>query len=255
MRPPIETPAGKMKILINILSHKSSTNRLNACLNTWAKNIAKPHELIILGDSKMNDKISGINVFKPLQNESYKDLPEKIFVSYKYSLKKDWDYVVKIDDDAYLNFDSLLSFLDGDLPEPLYAGQGVHFPEKTHPCYLSNIGDKLPPETFTYYYAQGGCYIISRKALKSSIKHMNINSPFAAEDIMVGIAMHKSGIQLHDRPDLFNSGYKGKGWHEMGTRKHTSEEHIEHINSGYISTHALTAKQIYKIHEQSNKNI
>lgn len=237
-----------MNILISILSHHGSSERLQACLDTWVKN-CHAHNLIILGDDKMPDRISDIEVYKPLVKEKYRDLPQKIKISFEYLLTKEWDYLVKIDDDAYLNVDNLLNFLQKNTKPNLYAGQGIYFPSDKHPCYLSNVGDALPPKSFKYYYAQGGCYVLSRLALQNSIGKMNTSSPFKAEDTMVGIAMHESNIMLEDRPDLFNCGFKGKGWHNMGTRKNTIKENVQLIKSGYISTHKLNAQEIYKIHD------
>ena len=66
-----------MNILISILSYHGSSERLKACLDTWVKN-CHAHDLIILGDDKMPDRISDIEVCKPLVNEKYRDLPKKI---------------------------------------------------------------------------------------------------------------------------------------------------------------------------------
>lgn len=238
-----------MKILISILSYHGSFERLKACLDTWVKNCIN-YDLVILGDNKMPDRISDIEVYKPLVDEKYRDLPKKIKASFEYLLTKEWDYLVKIDDDAYLNTTNLSDFLNEKSSDLLYAGQGIHFPSDKHPCYLSNIGDILPPKSFKYYYAQGGCYIISRLALQNSIDKMQTPSPFNAEDTMVGIAMHESNIKLEDRPDLFNCGFKGEGWHNMGTRKNTNKENVQLMKSGYISTHKLNTQEIYKIHDQ-----
>jgi hypothetical protein len=238
-----------MKVLIAILSHHGSLERLQACLDTWVKKCYL-YDLVILGDDKMPDNLSGIKVFKPIKNESYKDLPIKMKRSFEYCLSREWDYLIKIDDDAYLNINKLSDFLNEKSSDLLYAGQGIHFPSDKHPCYLSNTGDILPPKSFKYYYAQGGCYIISRLALQNSIDKMQTPSPFNAEDTMVGIAMHESNIKLEDRPDLFNCGFKGEGWHNMGIRKNTSKENAQLIKSGYISTHKLNAQEIYKIHDQ-----
>lgn len=243
-----------MKILIALLSHSKSQEKLQACLDTWVKNCIG-HDLIILGDSKMPDSISNFEVYKALDNEEYKDLPHKIKLSFRHCLKKNWDYLVKIYDDAYLNIHNLLDFLKNNKNDKLYAGQGIHFPEKTHPCYLSNIGDTLPPKSFKYYYAQGGCYVLSRLALESCIDKMETSSPFVgAEDTMIGNAIYSSGLNLTDRPDIFSAGYTGKGWGSGNypMRKNTLRENIELIKKGYISTHKLTASHILEIHKHYN---
>ena len=73
---------------------------------------------------------------------------------------------------------------------------------------------------------------------------------------MVGDALNKVGITLDDRPDLFNSGFQGRGWHRMGTRNHTKTEHIKKITKeGYISTHKITSDIMYEIHNKLTNEI
>ena len=246
------------KILYLLLDHHLVKDKSEACQLTWLTEISPNSEVIFIGDSLMPDSVSGYEVYKPIKNEPIKskdNITEKILLSFKYALSKEWDFLLRIDVDAYCNIKNLHSYIENlNTLDPLYTGQGIHFVTNKYPCYLSNVGDELPPKDYTYYYAQGGCYLLSRSALKSSINQMFYPAPIhpSYEDIMVGVAMEKSGIPLQDRPDLFNSGYKGRGWPKMGTRRNNIKEHIDMINSGYISTHTLNSKQIYRIHNSKH---
>ena len=71
--------------------------------------------------------ISNIEVYNPLENETYLDLPKKIKSSFNYLLGREWDYIVKIDDDTYLNIDKLSDYLQQNKNDQFYAGQGIHF--------------------------------------------------------------------------------------------------------------------------------
>lgn len=247
-----------MKILYLILSHQSTMDKLHACLQTWVHDISPEHKVLILGDITMVDNMHGYQVYKPLSSETYYDLPKKMYRSYVHIMNMEWDYIVKVDDDCYLNIDNLNNQLSemSDITT-LYTGQGIHFKTNKKPNYLSNCGDKLPPEQYTMYYAQGGCYIISKPALTLALDKMQyINPPFDAEDVMVGMAMTESSILLHDRPDLFDSGWCGRGW-GPGTgvcRPHTIEERINFIKNKHISTHKLESHDIVKIHTSLQKN-
>ncbi len=242
------------KILYLVLDHHTVKKRSLACQSTWMQDIASTSDIVFIGDPRMPNSINGFEVYKPIKDEPLTcrdNITEKMVLSFEFILKKEWDFLVRIDVDAYCNIKSLNSFLDlQNRDHLLYAGQGIHFLNKCGPLYLSNVGDSLPPSQYEYYYAQGGCYVLSRKSLEKSFPHMFFPAPALdwAEDLMVGVSMEKAGVTLNDRPDLFNSGYKGKGWPGMGTRRHTIKEHIDMINSGYISTHTLNSKQIHLIH-------
>ena len=249
-----------MKILFLLLDHHSVKDKSKACQNTWLKNFGKEDEVIFLGDPLMPDFINGHEVYKPLPNEKKQEqnrITEKQVKAFKYIIKKEWDFLLRIDVDAYCNVDNLKNLLKSlKKDECYYYGQGICFPGNGHPCYLSNVGDILPRTKYKYYYAQGGCYLISKPALKKALPFMYFPAPIEAraEDIMVGDALKKAGVDLIDRPDLFNSGYVGKGWHGMGTRINTLEEHLQKIKDGYISTHKVSSNQIIKIHEFIKKN-
>lgn len=241
-------------VLYLILDHHSAKPLSKACQDTWLQHIDKKSSVVFVGDPLMPDTINNFEVYKPLKDEAKEDhvrITEKIAKAYEYVIQKDWDFLLRIDVDAYCNVNNLHKLVEPlDPDEDFYSGQGIHFLEDRHPCFLSNVGDDLPPKKYKYYYAQGGCYLLSRSALKKSIEHMYYPAPIEsrAEDIMVGDAMSKAGIKLSDRPDLFCCGYIGKGWHNMPIRHATEEEHIKKITEeGYISTHKITAEQIYKI--------
>lgn len=245
------------KVLYLILDHHSAEGLSKSCQQTWIKNIPENDEVLFIGDPLMPDKIGRHEVYKPLQDEPKQcqsRITEKIMHSFKYALKKNWDFVLRIDVDAYCNIDNLHEFIKNlDSSQDHYFGQGIHFKGDSHPCYLSNVGDKLPPKEYKYYYAQGGCYLISRAALKKAIPYMYYPAPIEAraEDIMIGDALAKSGVKLSDRPDLFCSGYEGKGWPRMPMRNFTTEEHIKKITKeGYISTHKISPDLIKKIHNK-----
>ena len=249
-----------MKILYLILDHHSAECLSKSCQQTWMKNISKNDEVLFIGDPLMPDLIGLHEVYKPLRDEPKNcqhRITEKMMHSFKYALKKDWDFLLRIDVDAYCNINNLNKLIKSlDSSKDYYFGQGIHFNGDSHPCYLSSVGDELPPKEYKYYYAQGGCYLINRTALKKAVPYMYHPAPIEprAEDIMVGDALAKAGIKLNDRPDLFCCGYIGKGWHNMPIRHATEEEHIQKITEeGYISTHKISSDLMNRIHKKLNK--
>lgn len=242
----------KVKVLFMLLDHTSVIAESQACQNTWIKDIPSEHDVIFIGNNEMPSKLNSYEVYKPLLSENRASITEKMVKSFEYILTKSWDFLIRCDVDVYCNVKNLLNYLNSiDKSTPTYSGQGIHFPEPKHPCYLSSVNSE-PPKNPYYYFTQGGFYILCRNALENAIPNMFYPAPIEseAEDIMVGEAMKKSGIKLNDRPDLFNCGAEGWGWNRRGRgcRKHTTTEHISKISNGYISTHWVTADQIYEIH-------
>ena len=236
------------KILITLLTHSNSIDRLKTCLQTWCKSIKDRHELIILGDSQMEDNFSGFEVFKALEKECYTDLPFKIFKSFSHCLSKDWDFLVKIDDDAYLSMDRLESFLMSEGDSLSYCGSPVIWENNkivsNHINRLNSYPDQ--PQSFpknlwkngNRAYAQGGCYILSRKALSHSIKYFDPeNAVDSAEDAMVGKALFLSDLAFQNRPDLFlnnNATDFALNWF---------------IKHNYLSFHKVNSDKMEKLHK------
>lgn len=246
-----------MKILFLILDHHTTKQLSVACQQTWMQDIHNKHNVIFIGDPKMPSKIGNHEVYIPCPDEDIIDqdrITEKMVKTFKYIVEKDWDFLLRIDVDAYCNVKNLEKYIKTlSKGKDHYIGQGIHFPTGKHPCYLSNVGDELPPKQYKYYFAQGGCYLLNKSALKKSLNELYYPAPVdkRAEDLMVGDALNKVGITLDDRPDLFNSGYHGRGWNRMGTRNHTKTEHIKKITKeGYISTHKITSDIMYEIHNK-----
>lgn len=236
------------------------TRMSKACRETWISTIdTESMEIIFLGDTRMPAELDGHEVYKPLKHEPKfcrDNITRKMVRAYEYILTKEWDFVVRSDNDVYCNVSRLVDFLGTKKPtDDLYAGQGIHYPDERRKNYLSNVGDRLPPPKWKYYYAQGGFYIISRSALEKSVTKMYFPAPLVdwAEDVMVGESLERVGVSLEDRPDLFNAGFVGKGWPRMGTRQNTADEHLDIMRSGYISTHKVSPPVMYRIHNMFNK--
>lgn len=247
-----------MKILFLILDHHSVKHLSIACQETWLQDVDSSSEIVFLGDKSMPDEIQGNEVYKPLKNETRDDITRKMMLGFEHIMNKEWDYVLRVDTDVYCNINTLKQFITYNKHiENLYTGQGIHFLTDGHPNYLSNPGDKLPPEKYKYYYAQGGCYLISRQALDTSIKNMYYPAPIFpwAEDIMVGEAMRLSGVPLMDKPSRFDCGFVCTGWGKghAPDRLRTLDERIESMRSGYISTHKVSPYEIREIHRALNK--
>jgi hypothetical protein len=170
-----------MKILTAILTCSSTQDRANACLNTWIREIKVPHDYVFYGDESQSQSMNKTWNCSPDKGESRRGLPEKTYKMLVKSLKHEWDFLFKCDDDTYVVFDSLIEFLKNyDPSQDLYIGKE-----------LGRRG-----------YAQGGAgYILTRTAVKNCINSLKYfyGDKFKnkyAEDYSVGLALREQKINL-----------------------------------------------------------
>lgn len=256
----------KIKVLYLLLDHHLVKRASVACQQTWLTTIGDQASVVFIGDELMPNKLGQWEVYKPVLKEPKKNrasITRKMCMSFKYILDKtDWDYVVRIDVDAYCNVENLHKFLHTlNKDDHLYAGQGIHMlPGGGKASYLSGNHNVFPPKEFSYYYAQGGCYIMSRKTVETLQPHMYYPAPGKgwAEDIMIGDVAAKMGVSLTDRPDLFCCGYFGPGWgipNSGGIKGLKTKNHVALMKGNYISTHKCKADTLYKIHQARGYNV
>lgn len=238
-----------------------SQDRAEACLDTWINNIKPPHEYIFFGDRQQSIKMKRTWDCSPDQGEHRHRLPEKTYKMLCNSLNYQWDFLFKCDDDTFLNWENLLSFLNESkfkTYEPLYVGspseyQLIYEAKKLSYCW----GDKLN----SFKYAKGGAgYLLSRSSVKKIINqlmqiHENkdghfrfrnknvINGLFPDEDACVGVALNKESIKLKTEDRFFSLA-------PLKAKRDQGEVIQSMINKKRITTHYVepeTMRQIYRL--------
>lgn len=164
-----------MKILVAILTHEGTQSNADACSKTWIKDIQNPHEYYFYGSKTQSKKMGRTWNCEPDDGESRGRLPEKTYKMLVESLKHEWDFLFKCDDDTFVAFDRLANLLKNyNFNDDLYIGRKI-----VHP----------------FPYAQGGAgYALTRSAVKKCInffKHYKIG-----EDQSVGFTLKEQKINL-----------------------------------------------------------
>lgn len=151
-------PPQNPKVLFAIVTCKKNKNRQEVLKKTWTQEIPNEIDWVFVqgGERDIFNLAENSLTLKTL--EGYRHLARKTYdlVSYVYK-NTEYDYVVKIDDDAYVRVKNLMSFILEHHPD--YAGK-------------KNIQEYSDRELA---YAQGGCYVLSRRS-------MQIVSDFQFED-------------------------------------------------------------------------
>ena len=238
-----------MKILVLLFTCEKNIDLVQAAVDTWLKDVDYPHYIKIVGSYNMPDSIGPHQVYKPLEQEAYYDLSRKVYMSFCKYIDHDWDYLIKCDDDTYVNFPRLLKFLHRCRQENIdYTGAGNYFiGRRWHLCNTQCNTDRE-------CYAQGGAgYVLSKHAVTDILPHLQQTQHTAwekAEDVAVGQAAKLANISFKCHANLFDSGFKD--WKAGNAKKQTTSEALDMMRNEYITTHHVTTDGIYRIYSMLN---
>jgi hypothetical protein len=168
---------GRMKTLIAIMTCARYLDRRNAVRDTWMSWVEKLNENVTvkffagkepcLADDGVGDLI---HLWCP---DTYEELPQKTLKLIEYALANQFDFLIKVDDDTFLE------------PLPEYLA------ELTAHDYSGNVRQRPQHNDFTDY-AQGGCYCLSRAAMEAVLAQGLPKT--GLEDGNVGKALKAAGI-------------------------------------------------------------
>lgn len=264
-----------MKVVICVLGCSKNIKSIQSAMDTWGKNLPNNISLFVAGDEKLVSELQNVDVVDcSVCDQDHPDLlPQKVFNALEHAVNNitEWDYILKCDDDTYVNTQALLKFTKTlTSGHDYYIGHACYW--KDGVFYQTDVGPALTSEQVSltdHYYAQGGAgYLISKQALVKSWKnislaiHSNIPHPSknhkikytAAEDLSIGLGMKQSGICLVSRPDLFDTGVVHNHWPVNQTgytkkRQRTSDDLVKQISYyNKITTHHVEPHDMYRIH-------
>lgn len=232
-----------MKILVAILSYEGTQSNADACAETWAKDVYDPHEYYFYGSKTQSEKMDRTWNCEPDDGEHRRRLPEKTYKMLVESLKHEWDFLLKCDDDTFVVFDKLINLLKNyNAEDTLYIGQKIVNP---------------------FPYAQGGAgYVLTRSAVKKcieSLKHfykdtsVDLNpsqvKTHYAEDYSVGLALKEQKIDLVHIDSLSAQD------HAIAIVKQNQSVCIDDIiKNNKITTHYVEPHTMEKIYNDINQN-
>lgn len=136
--------------------------------------------------------------------DSYENLYKKMLLSINWSLSNcPAKYILKTDEDCYVNIDILLSYLtDYDSAhgsEPLYTGREAENKIERNPKKRHYLPKEIYPSRRAYPpYISGGGYLFSGSLLKKLHRASKTSPLFAVEDACFGSLMRNIGVKPKD---------------------------------------------------------
>lgn len=187
----------KRKLLIGVFTAPVNIERKKAVWESWASKL--PEEVTFYfvygGDSF---KKEGHDLYLPCE-ESYEKLPLKTFHFFNYcSSSEDYDFVLKCDDDSFVNVNQLLRYnFKGD-----YGGL---FLPAHHPSYTYHYGkckdgsyEKPFNYEFHHQFACGGGYYLSQYAIEKLVANVDMSDLEASLESSLGLEDRLVGLYLKD---------------------------------------------------------
>lgn len=177
--------------------------------------------------------------------ETYSLLVHKTLTSLKFASTMNVKFVVKIDDDVYLDVPRMVWWLKtASLPEKLYGGDVL---DMSHP--IRNNASKYYVsyeefnETIFPFYCNGPFYILSKNVVLEFLAASNHTRRFPLEDAYIGVLAKKVGVvPTHLR--------------EKGARLAFKLQHVERIwsdselNKHFALGDSLTPKRLFALHKR-----
>jgi len=224
----------KNKYALIIPSFQNNVGYKLAALHTYLKHKPKNLDVFFIYGGNKNFEISNssTNNGKPyiLYKDIYLDVPDRIstvhkklykFISkYKNTLKK-YEYVIKIDDDTFINNIDIIDFdkIKGD-----YIGNKIEITSDTEDIIRSKLRNlKYYKERKKYegklpqFFCSGECVMFSKNAIEiiSKYKGSYKNEIFGIEDVFTGgilstenMKIHNNKLIMYEHPVKENDFYK-----------------------------------------------
>lgn len=219
-----------MKVLIAILSCSDTQSRLDACIDTWVKDIKPPHDYVVYGCNEQAKTLPKCWNCTPNKGEHRLRLPEKTYKMLVRSLEEEWDLLYKCDDDTFVNVEKLLHICSTlDISDDIYMGRR---------------GRSI--DTNDFFIAGGEGYIMSRTTVEKIIPHyekaLSVGGRIThnAEDLTTTYAAKQANISLTSCT----------GWHT--TEPKNTKTRAKQILDGAISVHPILSSEHRQIQTHIN---
>lgn len=165
------------------------------------------------------------DVLQIITQESYRNMINKIWAGFRWARKHNPKYLMKVDDDIYVDIPHLITFLhEKELPDNFYTGWVLHqgrvmrSPGNQWFVSHSEFIERYFPD-----YCIGPFYIFSGSLLGKLIRKSKVTKMFSVEDAYLGVLMRSIHIAPIYNNEIFvwdpSLTSKLQSWEESKYRK------------------------------------
>ena len=129
--------------------------------------------------------------------DTYRNITKKLMIAFKWASVQNYEYLLKTDDDVYINIPSLIQWIESrpSSKMPLYAGvlyRANVIRNRKHRHFVS--WDDLPEKRYPWY-PKGALYVLSGKIVKQMVEVGSKVKQITVDDAYVGVLASYLGIQ------------------------------------------------------------
>ena len=129
--------------------------------------------------------------------DTYRNITKKLMMAFKWASSQKYEYLLKTDDDVYINIPSLIQWIiSRPFPKkPLYAGilyRADVVRDITHRHYVS--WHDLPQKRYPWY-PKGALYVLSGEIVKQMVEIASRVKQITVDDAYVGLLASYLGVQ------------------------------------------------------------
>ncbi|XP_001947124.2 beta-1,3-galactosyltransferase 6 isoform X1 [Acyrthosiphon pisum] len=198
---PNTSPNGlRLKLLVLVISAVKNRNRRDAIRETWAQPKEDVQILFVVSkDKSLNaENLVHNDMLEVDGEERYRLLTRKVIASFSSVRDINFDYLLKCDDDSFVNMPLIVNELEHMPKKRFYWGyfDGIAHVQKSGKFKETEwiLCDRYLP------YALGGGYVLSKDLIIYLVKNQDYLSMFVSEDISVGAWLGPLNItRKHDR--------------------------------------------------------
>ncbi|XP_060851834.1 beta-1,3-galactosyltransferase 6-like [Rhopalosiphum padi] len=233
----------RIKLLVLVLSDVKNLNQRDAIRETWAQTKGDFKILFVVSkDTFLNaEKLLHDDILEVDEKDEFRLLTRKITASFSSVYDINFDYLLKCDDDSFVNVPLIVNDLEHMPKQRFYWGyfDGAA-PIKDSGKYKETgwiaCNRYLP-------YALGGGYVLSKDLIIFIVKNRDYLSFFASEDVSVGAWLSPLNItRKHDR--RFDTEWCTRGCQNTYLVTHkVSPEMMRQYWSNIIQTGKLCDKE------------
>ena len=195
-------------VLINSAagSHKHYQKRL-AIRSTWGKPIGRNQWKVIFFLGKSNTRETDEHRLKEAHKygdiiigdfpDSYRNITQKLMMAFKWASQQNYKYLLKTDDDVYINIPSLIEWIKNQAnpTEPLYAGVLYRANVIRDPSHRHFVAWKDLPQKSYPWYPKGALYVLSSEVVQDMVQITSRVKMITVDDAYVGILASYLGVK------------------------------------------------------------
>ena len=200
------------KLFILVLINSAAGSEVHyrkrmAIRNTWGKPIGQNQWRITFFLGKTNKPLINENRLMEAKKygdiiigdfpDTYRNITQKLMMAFKWASTQNYEYLLKTDDDVYINIPSLIKWINkqSDPKKPLYAGvlyraNVIRDPSHRHFVSWNDLQQKRYP-----WYPKGALYVLSSNVVYEMVQIVKRVKIITVDDAYVGVLASYLGVK------------------------------------------------------------